>query len=239
MRELISRTPAEIGREWDKVALERFHQIVEGRDRSYLYTLCPFFEERASKTDFKSILDVGCGVGYLTHRLASYGVNVTGIDLSRRSIEIAKANFDGVEFILGDVVEVPVGEFDLVVANMVLMDYPDLRSLTEKIARSLRPGGTFLATIPNPYVWPRYWRYEARKWFSYQREVAVEAEFKISTAGSAGGLTTHFHRPLATYLQEAILSGLQLNRFVELTGNDIAHRTLRKYPRFLAFEFTK
>jgi hypothetical protein len=122
---------------------------------------------------------------------------------------------------------------------MVLMDYPNLHALVNSIASALRIGGHLLATIPNPYVWPRYWRYERRAWFAYQSQVGIQGEFTISSGGSAGGETTHYHRPLATYLGEFQAAGFSLRNFVELTGNHIDRIGVRKYPRFIGFELEK
>lgn len=44
-----------------------------------------------SKIEKKTILDVGCGVGLLTKKLAAHGANIIGIDKSKEFIKIAKS----------------------------------------------------------------------------------------------------------------------------------------------------
>lgn len=45
--------------------------------------------------EYKSVLDLGCGPGLYTERLYNKGYSVTGVDLSKRSIEYAKKQAKG------------------------------------------------------------------------------------------------------------------------------------------------
>ena len=57
--------------------------------------------------DGDTVLDVGCGNGFLTSDIAGKAGSVTAIDLSERNIEIARRDFsrDNIEYICGDVTE--------------------------------------------------------------------------------------------------------------------------------------
>jgi len=57
--------------------------------------------------DGDTVLDVGCGNGFLTSDIAKKARSVTAIDLSKRNIEIARRDFsrDNIEYICGDVTE--------------------------------------------------------------------------------------------------------------------------------------
>lgn len=77
-----------------------------------------------------SVLDVGCGTGTLSVLLAEHGRRVTGVDLSPRMLERARAKADkhevSVEFLLGDASDPPVqASFDVVIARHVLWALPD------------------------------------------------------------------------------------------------------------------
>ena len=79
-----------------------------------------------------SVLDVGCGIGRWTHRLAARGAWVTGVDLSPTMVAEARARAarDGVaercRFLVGDVVELDLGErYDLVLCVTVLQHILD------------------------------------------------------------------------------------------------------------------
>lgn len=52
-------------------------------------------------------LDIGCGRGMYTPRLAALGWQATGIDLVPEAIEAARARGDGVEYVVGDATRLP------------------------------------------------------------------------------------------------------------------------------------
>jgi 2-polyprenyl-3-methyl-5-hydroxy-6-metoxy-1,4-benzoquinol methylase len=103
----------------------------------------------------KRIIDLGCGPGLYTNRLARTGASVTGIDLSPRSIEYAReaAKREGVkvDHVLGDYLEYEPDEgFDL--ALMIMCDFcafdPDQRGrLIRRVSGMLQSEGAFLFDV--------------------------------------------------------------------------------------------
>ncbi|MBW3613220.1 MAG: methyltransferase domain-containing protein [Chloroflexi bacterium] len=99
-----------------------------------------------------AVLDLGCGPGQYTNRLARTGAAVTGVDFSPRSIEHARAmaQRDGLEVThhVADYLEWESSDrFDL--ALMIYGDYgamsPEQRGrLLARLADLLEPGGVFL-----------------------------------------------------------------------------------------------
>ncbi|KPV64676.1 MAG: hypothetical protein AOA65_0892 [Candidatus Bathyarchaeota archaeon BA1] len=103
------------------------------------------------------VLDAGCGNGYLCRLLAKRGAKVTGIDISRRYIEIAKKREEesplGVDYHVGSVcnlVMFPDEGFDAVVSNMVLMDVHDLDKAMKEFHRVLKSEGRLVFSIMHP-----------------------------------------------------------------------------------------
>jgi 2-polyprenyl-3-methyl-5-hydroxy-6-metoxy-1,4-benzoquinol methylase len=103
-----------------------------------------------------NILDLGCGNGWFTERLAAFGT-VTGTDLSVKAMQEAAARSRGASFIGGDLFEVdlPTAPFDLVVCQQVIAHVVDQPRLVERAASLLKPGGFFLVTTPNRFVMDR------------------------------------------------------------------------------------
>jgi 2-polyprenyl-3-methyl-5-hydroxy-6-metoxy-1,4-benzoquinol methylase len=111
-----------------------------------------------------SVLDVGCGVGRWSRRLASQGARVTGIDLSPTMIAQAKrrAAAQGVmeqcRFFVQDLVALDAGQkFDLVLSVTVLqhiLEPQALRAAMRRMAAHLSEGGTLilLEAAPNRAV---------------------------------------------------------------------------------------
>jgi ubiquinone/menaquinone biosynthesis C-methylase UbiE len=93
------------------------------------------------------VLDVGCGQGTDLYRYAASGADATGIDLTPRHVELARAHLAAMgatgEVILGDAEALPFpsATFDRVSSNGVLHHTPDMPAALREIRRVLRPGG--------------------------------------------------------------------------------------------------
>jgi 2-polyprenyl-3-methyl-5-hydroxy-6-metoxy-1,4-benzoquinol methylase len=98
------------------------------------------------------VLDLGCGNGSLSARLASSGHSVVGVDVSRDGIEIASEAYPAVDFRLASIYDADLAGagfgFDWVVSLEVIehLFYPS-RLFQQAWAR-LRPGGYFLLSTP-------------------------------------------------------------------------------------------
>jgi SAM-dependent methyltransferase len=92
-----------------------------------------------------SVLDVGCGPGHLTRRLAALGLDATGIDLDPAMIERAAAR-DGGHYVAADVASLPFGDgvFDLVVSTLSMHHWTDAHAGLAEIGRVVRPEGRVL-----------------------------------------------------------------------------------------------
>tara|TARA_B100000029_G_scaffold254934_1_gene251712 strand:- start:202 stop:954 length:753 start_codon:yes stop_codon:yes gene_type:complete len=73
-----------------------------------------------NKNDYLSILDVGCGLGFISNTLSKEYTSseITGIDLSEDAIKYAKKNFQNINFICDSIQpsEKSFGSFDLIFA---------------------------------------------------------------------------------------------------------------------------
>jgi SAM-dependent methyltransferase len=111
------------------------------------------------------VLEVGCGPGHLSLRLArQHGLDVTGLDLDPAMIARARANADRPgssdqrrpSFVVGDVAALafPDGSFDLVVSTLSMHHWADPTAGLAEIGRVLRPGGRALIWDFRPGVRP-------------------------------------------------------------------------------------
>lgn len=202
MRRVWNKTQAEIAHEWDRIAVYRSDQIRSGKDISYEHVLIPSVLDVIEACDRSKVLDVGCGCGFLTTRLAESAQQVTGIDISSKSIQLAKTNCresNNIDFTEGAIedfrLEYVGNPFSLAVANMSLMAMLRLDAALGSLFRLIRPGGHLAFTITHPCFWPQYWNY-SKEWFRYREENVIEAPFRISLDSSDCFITTHVHRPL-------------------------------------------
>jgi 2-polyprenyl-3-methyl-5-hydroxy-6-metoxy-1,4-benzoquinol methylase len=99
----------------------------------------------------RRVLDLGCRDGALTQAYAE-GNEVVGVDADREAL--AEAARLGIETRWADLdqpLEFPEASFDVVVAGELLEHLRDPERVVAEIRRVLRPGGMFVASVPNVY----------------------------------------------------------------------------------------
>jgi SAM-dependent methyltransferase len=132
--------------------------------------LGPFFGRIAADVaavapDGARVLEVGCGPGHLSTRLArQHRLDVTGVDLDPAMTARARANADRAgdgergrpSFLVGDVASLafPDGSFDLVVSTMSMHHWADPTAGLAEVGRVLRPGARALVWDFRPGVRP-------------------------------------------------------------------------------------
>lgn len=105
-------------------------------------------EEISSKLQkHAKVLDVGCGAGLLTNFLSTKGHQVSGIDISQKSLDIAKKKDKtrSVEYVCASAYALPFENesFDVVTAMDVLEHVEDPQKLIAESSRVLKKGGLF------------------------------------------------------------------------------------------------
>src|SRR5688500_18085311 len=94
------------------------------------------------------ILDLGCGNGSVSARLAALGHSVVGVDVSKDGIEIAAAAYPEVDFRLASVYDSDLGHagdgFDVVVSLEVIEHLFHPARLLRQAWSRLKPGGFLL-----------------------------------------------------------------------------------------------
>jgi methionine biosynthesis protein MetW len=99
----------------------------------------------------RRVLDLGCRDGALT-RAYLEGNDIVGVDADREAL--AEAEQLGIETRWADLdqpLDFADASFDVIVAGELLEHLRDPERLLAEIRRVLRPGGTFVASVPNAY----------------------------------------------------------------------------------------
>jgi toxoflavin synthase len=107
----------------------------------------------------KVVIDIACGDGFYTRMIRQRGAaKVTGVDLSEKMIELARASEAeqrlGIDYIVGDGRNLGLAaDYDLAVAAYFLNyahDRAELNAMCGGVARCLKPGGRFVTVNGNP-----------------------------------------------------------------------------------------
>ena len=128
-------TSLSAGQTWDPVAYERNARFVADLGAPVVELLAPRPGE--------DVLDLGCGDGVLTERIAATGARVRGCDASVELIQAARARGLSVDWV--DAHALPYSaEFDAVFSNAALHWMTRPAEVIAGVRRALRPGGRFV-----------------------------------------------------------------------------------------------
>ena len=185
----------------------------------------------------RTVLDAGCGEGFLARILAARGTRVTGIDLSPRLIDLARTKSPGgeIDFRVADLsAPLPdlVQHFDAVASYLVLNDVEDYRGFAATLASVLKPGGRLVLVLNNPYG--ALVRGHVADYF---QSGAVTPYRHLWAAGIK---VYHHHRTLEEYLDAFLGASLQLTKLADLpaVSSGVLPEGYR-FPRFMLLAFVR
>jgi SAM-dependent methyltransferase len=203
-------------RYWDRAAAAYSASRLDGP-----LSLCAIYEpvvdELIADVSNKRVLDAGCGDGRYAKTLAVRGAHVTAIDGSYEMIALAMRDSRGtIEYRVADLTErlpLPDRCFDLVLANMVLMDIPRIDVAVSEFARVLTPHGALVFSLTHPCFFCSDWVHDNHG-TKLHKLVDDYLSVKAEVLEFWGG-TFHFHRPLAYYFNELTQRGFAVDAFKE------------------------
>ena len=100
----------------------------------------------------RTVLDIGCSTGFITHELHRAGASVTGLDIDEPGLERARQRFGGeVQFLAADGEKLPWPDesVDAVVFNQIYEHVVDPDAVMAEIRRVLKPAGVVYLGLGN------------------------------------------------------------------------------------------
>ncbi len=151
------------------------------------------------------VLDIGCGAGIGTLRLASLGFDMTGADKNKKFVEYANSESKSrglkVKFSLSDLTKnFPQfnNAFDVIIASEVLEHIEDYSSALNNLRRYLKDGGHIIITMPNFHglagITEFLWAMKARYNWVHEHRHYICCPRRLETVLKKSGLV-----PLRTY----------------------------------------
>lgn len=207
------------------------------------------FRELGNFAD-KTILELGCGNGYLAKKFLEAGAEKLILaDISEHNLEYASQKVDSpkVTFLLQDATktwQIDDRSIDVIYSNMMLNEVEDISSVCVEAYRALRAGGIFAFSATHP-AWDLF--------IYAQQQVGVEprkvkglggyfrrgyAKFIMSTSDRSSGHTKkrdekfeveHYQRPVSDYCTAVKQAGFGIEKFIE---PELTKELLEAAPRF-------
>jgi 2-polyprenyl-3-methyl-5-hydroxy-6-metoxy-1,4-benzoquinol methylase len=245
---------------WDAKAAFWDEHMGEG-NAFQLEMISPAVERLLAVRPGDRILDVGCGNGVTSRRLARLGARVVATDYSAQFLELARSRsqdlLDRIEYRLVNATDeaqlLALGErhFDALVCNMVLMDMPVIDPLARAGRRLLAPGGRFVFAVQHPAFNSNAVRLCAETetrgdGLEITRHAVKVSDYLVVPAGKGTGMPGepvshwYFHRPLhellgAFFEAGFVLDGLEEPALEPRDGNphELSWRNLPGIPPVL------
>lgn len=182
----------------------------------------------------QKLLDVACGNGLTSRRLAALGAHVTAIDFAEELLRLAaaKPNPGGrIQYRTVDATDAQAlrdlgaGAFDAALCNMALFDMADVQPLFRTLPELLKPGGAFVFSLTHP-AFNNATAIHVGEELDDGGTIRTVYSVKVSkymTASQAHGLAMrgqprpqlYFDRPLQDYLNLGFRNGFVLDGFEE------------------------
>jgi ubiquinone/menaquinone biosynthesis C-methylase UbiE len=147
---------------WNAGAEEFASRFAKHEEFFHKHMINPAILDLLGDVAGKTVLDVACGEGHLSRKLAEVAkgnIQITGVDASEALIQIATQRTkafsfsDCIQFQVGDASrldQVPPKTYDSAICNMALMFIKRYEDVVQQVARALKPGGIFVFSLLHP-----------------------------------------------------------------------------------------
>lgn len=208
----------------------------------------------------KKVLDLACGTGYFSKKIAEAGASVTGTDVSPELIAKAKQNLLGYptsKFVVTpahDLHELKHVSFDAIINVLAVDNIAEVPGLLRESARLLKNGGAMHIVFNHPVVripGASSWGFDQKRGVQYRRLDKYMSESKVKIAmhpGLNSQSTTTFHRSLQYYFNKFREAGFVVANLEEWVSDKVSEpgprqkpedQSRKEFPLFLYLQLRK
>ena len=220
----------QIEQAWDKLADKWSRGYNEYGDINRQYIIDPAIFRLIGSVKGLTILDAGCGNGYLCRLLATKGARMVGVDVSKKFIKIARRKEKeaplGIVYHVGTLCRLSMFKaetFDMVISNLALMDVLDLEEAIRELHRVLKKKRRLIFSIMHPcfssapvHGWMRTPQDSQRKedWVYWKVDHYFDRSMQIWQYLDWPH-TYSFHYPLSDYIKTLVRTDFAITDFEE------------------------
>ena len=139
--------------DYDKFAKKRHYEVINGMKKSLRFVEKQMMISMLPNLEGKRVLMLGCGTAEESEILSKYNPKkITGIDISSKSIMIAKKSYPHCEFFVGNMLELPFqeNEFDFIFSSLAISHVEDKDKVFQELYRVLDNEGELLFSVGHP-----------------------------------------------------------------------------------------
>lgn len=214
------------------------------------FVLDPLLFSELGSFNGKTVLELGCGNGYLAKRFLDAGVEqLILVDISEHNLEYASQKVDSskVTFLLQDATkkwQLDTQSVDVIYSNMMLNEIEDIQAVCREAFRVLKSGGVFAFSVTHP-AWDLFMYAQQQAGIEPRKVKGIGgyfrrgyAKFIMSTNDRSSGHTKkrdeefeveHYQRPVSDYFAAITEAGFNIEKFVE---PELTKEILEAAPRF-------
>jgi ubiquinone/menaquinone biosynthesis C-methylase UbiE len=191
----------------------------------------------------EKVLDLACGTGFFSGLFAQIvgPKNVTGVDLGKQLISIAKKNNPEIDFRVSsadDLSIFPEDCFDKITIVLAIQNIAEIKMMLQEINRVLKPSGSVYIVMNHPaFRIPKRseWGFDEvsgqqyRRVDGYLRESKEEIDMKPGSSNKTvpDQVTVSFHRPIQYYTKLFAATGFIISHLEEW----VSHKHSQNGPR--------
>lgn len=222
---------------WGGVA-HWYDTLLAGDDTYQVRVILPNLLRAMAIKKGEKVLDLACGQGFFARAFLKEGADVTGVDLGKQLIAIAKNDSPkDIKYFAQsaeDLAIFPNGSFEKIAIVLSIQNIEAPHKVFKECARVLVPGGKLFLVLNHPaFRIPKAssWGYDELSKTQYRRIDSYMSEIKatieMNPSKKSGATTISFHRPLQYYFKTLANSGFVVARLEEW----LSHRESEKGPR--------
>jgi ubiquinone/menaquinone biosynthesis C-methylase UbiE len=237
---------------WNIIVNEYANMVGETGDIYHRKYLNPVVFSMLGNIKNKIILDLACGQGYFSRKLARHGAYITGVDTSDKLLAIAtkkekSKKEEKINYIImasENISELGNNIFDCIVSNVSFHDIKNISKTVLGCSRIIKKKGRIIFSIPHPIT-------------DLSEKITADGKIKNLMDGYLSKkIEPHqfsnrlnvYHRPLGFYIAILLKYGFLISGFKEIPtllskGKKIKDKKLlefkKEFPTFLIIEGTK
>lgn len=165
VKDFWDRRPCNIRHSTKAVGSREYFEEVQAR-KYFVEPHIPEFAQFEQWTG-KKVLEIGCGIGTDTMNFARHGAQVTAVEFSEKSLEIARQRAevygfqDKIRFYLGNAEELtsflPLEPYDLIYSFGVIHHTPNPERVIKQLHHYVHPGSTIKIMVYYRHSWKVFW----------------------------------------------------------------------------------